>query len=370
VTNKINRRDLFKATGAATLGIAFHSITVNAASAAETGPKLISLSGNENSYGPSPAARDALIDASSRAFRYEYSAQLQFVEKIARKEGVPADHIVLGSGSSEVLCASGLAFCGNDKDAVAADLGFGMVAGYAGRVGGDIHWVPLDAKMRHDLDAMAQRIDSSTGMVYICNPNNPTGTIVDSDRLRDFCASLPSDVITVVDEAYLEFTDNFEELTMLDRVRAGDNVVVTRTFSKIHGLAGARLGYAIARPDLAARLTDSKMCKFQGPFAVSAGNASLDDVEHLVFCRDRAREGRALVHGLCDELGLEYSDAVANFSFINPKMSNAEFKARMLANGIEAARPFPPKADWARVTIGTTEEMKIFAEALPKVVGA
>lgn len=370
MTTSINRRDLFKVTGAAALGMTFSAATSRVVSAADGAPKLISLSGNENSYGPSPAAREAVIAASNNANRYEYSAQLEFVKKIARKEGVPADHIVLGTGSSEVLCASGLAFCGSDRDTVAADLGFSMVPGYAGRVGRDIHWVTLDGEMRHDLDAMAQRVDANTGMIYICNPNNPTGTIVDNDRLRDFCTSQPADVITVIDEAYLEFTDNFDDLTLLGMVKAGHNVVVTRTFSKIHGLAGARLGYAIARPDLAARITDAKMCKFQGPFAVSAGNASLDDVDHLRFCRDRTREGRAVVHGLCDELGLQYTDAVGNFSFIDPKLSNAEFKKRMLAHGIEAARPFPPKADWARVTIGTTEEMKVFADVLPKVIGA
>jgi histidinol-phosphate aminotransferase len=370
MSNGINRRDLFKITGGAALSLAVAGSAIRSSIADEAASPLISLSGNENSYGPSPAAREAIANAANRANRYEYSAQLEFVKKLARKEGVPADHIVLGAGSSEVLCASGLAFCRGDRDTVAADLGFSMVPGYADRVGGNIEWVPLDAEMRHDLDAMAQRVSSNTGMVYVCNPNNPTGTLVDGDRLRDFCTSLPPDVIVVIDEAYLEFSDDFDKLTMLDMVKDGQNVVVTRTFSKIHGLAGARIGYAIARPDLAARITDAKMCKFQGPMAVSAANASLDDPGFLDNCRERAKEGRTLVHGLCEELGLEYTDAVGNFSFIDPKMSNTEFKKRMLSNGLEAARAFPPKADWARVTIGTTEEMRVFAEALPRIVGA
>jgi histidinol-phosphate aminotransferase len=368
----MNRRELLKVTGSAALGLGLTGVTGSSAAVAADDPasRLISLSGNENSYGPSPGARQAIASASTRANRYEYSAQLEFVKKLAAKEGVPADHIVLGAGSSEVLCSAGLAFCGHDKDTVAADLGFGMVPGYAERVGGDAAWVPLDDEMRHDLDAMFDHVSANTGMVYICNPNNPTGTLVDGQRLRDFCTSIPAGVVVVVDEAYLEFTDDFDRLTLLDMVKAGHDVVITRTFSKIHGLAGARIGYAIARPELAARITDAKMCKFQGPLAVSAANASLDDTDFVEYCRDRAREGRALVHNLCDELGLAYTDAVGNFSFIDPKMSNAEFKARMLEQGIEAARPFPPRADWARVTIGTTEEMAAFAEALPKVVGA
>ncbi|SVD49921.1 uncharacterized protein METZ01_LOCUS402775, partial [marine metagenome] len=247
MTGNINRRDLLRVTGGTAIGLTLPGSVFGARqdvefSGAES--RLIELSGIENSYGPSPAAKKAIIDASSNANRYTYAAQLKLVEKIARKEGVSSDHIVLGSGSSEVLLSAGLACCQNDKDTVAADLGYGMVPGYAGRVGGDIHWVPLDNEMRHDLNNMADHVNSNTGMVYICNPNNPTGTLVNGDRLRDFCRSMPKGVVVVVDEAYLEFTDNFDEQTMLDMVKLGHNVIVTRTFSKIHGLAGVRLGYA------------------------------------------------------------------------------------------------------------------------------
>lgn len=370
MSNGINRRELFRIAGGAALGIAASGPAMKLSFADEAANPLISLSGNENSYGPSPQARDAIVDAAIRANRYEYSAQLRFVDKLAQKEGVPADHIVLGSGSSEVLCASGLAFCRGDKDTIAADLGFNMVPGYAEKVGGKVEWVPLDREMRHDLEAMSQRVTGKTGMVYICNPNNPTGTLVDGESLRDFCTSMPSGVIVVIDEAYLEFTDNFDELTMLDLVKQEHNVVITRTFSKIHGLAGARIGYSIARPDLAARITDAKMCKFQGALAVPAANASLDDTGFLKRCRESIETDRNRVHALCDDLGLRRTDAVANFAFVDPGMSNAEFKARMLSHGLEAARAFPPKSDWARITIGTTEEMEVFAEALPRIVGA
>jgi len=370
--DNINRRDLFKLTGGAAVTIAASSAGIRSAVAATTAnsDQLISLSGNENPYGPSVAAREALTAIQGNANRYGYSAQLEFVRKIAKKEGVTPDHIVLGAGSSEVLCATGLAFCGNDRDTIAADLGFGMVAGYSSTVGGDVDYVPLDDEMRHDLEAMNDRITHRTGLVYIVNPNNPTGTLVDSNKLRDFCASAPDHLAVLVDEAYLEFTDNFDELTMLDMVKKGHNVVVARTFSKIHGLAGARIGYVIARPDIAQRITQHKMCKFQGPFAVAAASASLNDTGFQDFCRARMKEGRQVVNNLCDDLGLRYTDAVGNFSFIDPNMSNAEFKKRMLSHGLEAARPFHPKPDWARVTIGTTEEMQVFAEAFPRIIGA
>jgi histidinol-phosphate aminotransferase len=370
MSTNFNRRDLFKVTGGAALGLAFtganNSLAAN--NAIQDGP--ISLSGNENSYGPSPSAREALSDIQGDANRYGYSAQLKFVKALAKKEGVAAEQVILGAGSSEVLCATSLAFCGDDRDIIAAELGFGFVAGFTTNVGGSADYVPLDKEMRHDLDAMYKRIRPNTGLVYIVNPNNPTGTLVNGDQLRDFCSSVPEHVTVLIDEAYLEFTDNFDDLTMLDMVKQNKNVVIARTFSKIHGLAGMRIGYGIARPDIAAKITLHKMCKFQGPFAVAAASASSKDVEYQNFCRQRVKEGRTLIHNLCDEIGLSHTDAVGNFSFINPNMSNAEFKKRMLAHGFEAARSFPPRGDWARVTIGTTEEMALFAKALPKIIGA
>ncbi len=369
----INRRDLFKFTGGAAVGLALAGTRVSSGLAAEPDERpdgIISLSGNENSYGPSPAARAAINEVQGRANRYGYAQQLEFVNKIAEKEGVTPEHIVLGSGSSEVLCATGLAYCRNGSDTVAADLGFGLVPGYASAVGGDINWVPLDDEMRHDLNAMDQRITQGTGIVYICNPNNPTGTLADSAELRDFCASVSRRALVLVDEAYLEYSDDFNGMTMLDMVKQDHNVVVARTFSKIHGLAGLRMGYVIARPDIAERIARYKMCKFQGPLGVAAAAASLEDTEFQDFCRARAKEGRELVHELCDTLGIAHTQAEGNFAFIDPKMTNQEFQQRMRSHGLGAARPFPPKPNWARVTIGTTEEMRAFAEALPKILSA
>ena len=372
----MNRRDLFKFSSGAAVGFALAGSAIRSGFAADgdgadtpiSGP--ISLSGNENSYGPSPATRQAINEALTRTNRYGYSQQLEFVKQIAENEGVTPEHIVLGSGSSEVLCATGLAYCRNGGQTVAADLGFGLVPGYVTAVGGDITWVPLDSEMKHDLDAMDRRVTQNTSVIYICNPNNPTGTVVNNAKMRDFCTSVSKRAIILVDEAYLEFSDDFDRATTLDLIKQDHNVVLTRTFSKIHGLAGLRIGYAVARPDIAKRIAGYKMCKFQGPLGVTAASVSLNDTEFQDYCRARAKEGRQVVYELCDELGLDYVRSSGNFVFIDPKMSNAEFKERMLKQGIGAARPFPPKPDWARVTIGTTEEMQAFAQALPKVVSA
>lgn len=174
----------------------------------------------------------------------------------------------------------------------------------------------------------------------------------------------------MIDEAYLEFTDDFQNNSMVDLVKKNHNVVVTRTFSKIHGLAGLRIGYGIAPLEIAKRIARSRMCKFQGPLGVSAARVSMNDQAFQDFCRARVKEGREVVYKVLDELKLDYVKGAGNFVFFDPKMSNATFKSRMLAKGIGAARPFPPKPDWARLTIGTTEEMKIFAKVLPEVIRA
>jgi histidinol-phosphate aminotransferase len=223
--------------------------------------------------------------------------------------------------------------------------------------------------LEYDLEAMHARVTTDTKLVYVCNPNNPTGTLIDGNQLRDFCTSLPKDTITLIDEAYIEYSDDFNYASMVDLVRAGENVVVTRTFSKIHGLAGLRVGYAIAPPEIAKRIAAYKVCRFQGPMGVVAASVSLNDTEWQDFCRNKNKEGREGVYKLCEELDLDYVRASGNFVFFDPKMSYAEYNKRLLAQGIIGARQFPIKQDWARITIGTTEEMEAFAKALPTVIG-
>ena len=364
----INRRELFKISGGVVAGLAVPSGSL----IAQTSPasnKIISLSDNENAYGPSPAVLEVLDQSASDANRYGYELKLALVDDIAKKEGVTPEQIILSSGSTEAIFSTMLAYMANDE-AVTADLTHGLIFRFANALGSTVATVPLTSGLDYDLDAIHTRTTSNTKLVYVCNPNNPTGTLIDGDKLRDFCASLPKDTIAMIDEAYLEYTDDFPRSSMVDLVRAGQNVVVTRTFSKIHALAGLRVGYAIARPDIAKRIASHNVCRFQGRLGVVAANVSLNDTEFQELSRRKTKEGREVVYKACDELGLNYVRAAGNFVFIDPKMSHAEYNKRMLAQGIQAARQFPIKSDWARITIGTTEEMEVFAKALPEVIGA
>jgi histidinol-phosphate aminotransferase len=364
----MNRRELFEIGGGLVAGLAVASASSGIAAA--TPKKLIRLAGNENNYAPSPAVLNVLDQTVSDANRYSYSAQQELIKDIAKKEGVGPDQIVFGSGSTEAIYSTMMAYMSHGGEAVTADLTHGLIFQFADSTGSKVVRVPVTSGLEYDLDAMHTHITSNTKLVYICNPNNPSGTLIDGNKLRDFCNALPSDTIALIDEAYLEYADNYSHHSMIDLVRAGKNVVVTRTFSKIHGLAGLRVGYAIASPDIAKRIASFKVCRFQGPMGVVAAKVSLNDTKWLEFCRKKNKAGREVVYKLCEELDLEYVRSSGNFVFFNPKTSHAEYTKRMLEQGILTARKFPPKQDWARITIGTTEDMEVFARALPAVIRA
>lgn len=365
----MNRRELIKLGGVSAAGIALAGSSTRFAFAERKSPGIANISGNENPFGPAPAVEEALIETVDATNRYGFMQERELRAQIAEKEGVSVDHIVLGTGSTEILTASTLAFSSSDKHVLTANQTYGAVPAYATNIGREVVDVPLDDELKFDLNAMAAKTTKSTGLVYVCNPNNPTGTVVDSDRLRDFIGSLPSESTVLVDEAYLEFTEDFDQRTMLDLVKKDMNVIIARTFSKIHGLAGMRIGYGVARPEISARITAHRQCRFMGPLCAIAASVSLRQTEFHDFCRAKAKEGRQLTFDLCEKLGLEYARGAGNFVFFNPRMEHAEFKQKMADRKVMTARPFPPRPNWARVTMGTTEEMQQFARVLPQVLG-
>src|SRR5262245_54563084 len=205
---------------------------------------VVSLDSNENPYGPSPAAIEAMLRSPAAAARYPDPLETPLVEDLARQHRVSPEQIVLGCGSGEILKMAGAAFLGPGKTLVVAEPTFEAVLRFAGLVAADAIKVPLDRDHRHDLGAMARAIDGRTGLVYVCNPNNPTGTIVPGRALEAFLKGMPAGAVVLVDEAYHHFVEDPAYLSMAERIAAYPNVVVVRTFSKIHGLAGMRLGYA------------------------------------------------------------------------------------------------------------------------------
>jgi histidinol-phosphate aminotransferase len=325
---------------------------------------LIELNSNENPHGPSPRALKALEGAWRSAARYPDAAQAALVEAIARHHGVAAGEIVLGCGSSEVLQMAAMAFLGAGRRAVCAEPTFEAVLGYTGVTLADPVKVPLTADYRHDLGAMAAASGQAGGLVYVCNPNNPTGTIVTRDELAALIAAVPATTIVLVDEAYHHFVEDPRYASALELRARHANVVVARTFSKMYGLAGLRLGYAVASPANAAALRAHASWDNTNGAVLAAALAGLDDRGHVSAHRRRINGTR---DWLCRELardGRRFIPSHANFLMIDLGGDVKPVIEAFRARGILVGRRFPSLPNWLRVSMGTEEEMRAFVRVL------
>ena len=212
---------------------------------------VIKLSSNENPFAPSSAVREAMIKAFDEACRYPHQRRYELAKVLAKHEGVSPGHIVITGGSTEGLKATGLTLGMNGGEIIAADPTFKALLTYAAQFGAFINKVPLDDNLEHDLQEMEKRVHNGTKMIFLCNPNNPTGTVIPKDQLKDFCASVSKKTVVFSDEAYYDYIEDPEYPSMVELIKEGHNIIVSRTFSKVYGLAGLRIGYLIARPDLA-----------------------------------------------------------------------------------------------------------------------
>jgi histidinol-phosphate aminotransferase len=360
--HRIDRRSLL----AASVGIAALA-QAPALRAREAGTlRPVRLSANENPWGPGPAARAAVLATLDEGSRYGTRQARELTDAIAAHESVKPSQIVLGSGSGELLHMLALGWCQNGR-VVCAWPTFNQLMSFAEKLGATVQRVPLDAELRHDLPALRAATQPGTSLLYLCNPNNPTGTAVAADALRETCVDAAARTLVVVDEAYLDLADPAATASMLPLVSAGAAVVVLRTFSKIHGLAGLRIGYAIAREDIAQRLRRLQMAT-PNTLGLAAARASLGDHEFLARTRAALLADRTRVCTLCDELGVRYARPEGNFVFVQVGMPLAQFSALMREQQIEVGRPFEPYDDWCRISIGTTAETDILLDALRRTL--
>jgi histidinol-phosphate aminotransferase len=363
----LSRRDLLAASA---LLLAGPGAVLRAAGKTPTarvpaGATPIVLCWNENPYGPSPAAQLAVSRAISSSCRYPSDDEIKdLTDALARHEGVASDHIVIGTGSGELLRALGL-LCASGE-ILAAQPTYAELTGYALRRGAQLRFVPVDAQLRHDLPAMAAAVSERTRAVYLCNPNNPTGTAVPAAEIRDFVGSLPQGVIAIVDEAYLDFATASGVSSVADLAQGARRVIILRTFSKIHGMAGVRCGYGITRPDFATELAGACMTT-PNIFAVRGARASLDDQAFLAQCRGRILASRTRITSELTRLGLRYAEPQGNFVFFDTGMPLARFTELMRQRNILVGRLFPPYDTWCRITIGTEPEVTVFLDALRAV---
>ena len=332
----------------------------------ESGP--IKLSSNENPYGPSKRVREIMTNTFDEACRYPFNALRGLVQMIAEKEGVTKDHVVVTGGSTEGLKATGLVYGLGGGEIIAADPTFQAMLRYAETFDAHIHRVPLDEDMGHDLEAMGRRVNNKTQLIFICNPNNPTGTLLDPDLLRDFCTSYDNKALIFSDEAYYDFITVPDYPSMVELVKEGRNLIVSKTFSKVYGLAGLRIGYLIARPDIATRLKAAVMAN-TNMLAIAAAKEALQDNEFYKYSLLKNEEAKTRIYKSLDELSLPYIRSHTNFVFFKSGRPISNLITDMQAQGVLIGRPFPPLLDWARISTGTMQEVNAFCTALERVMG-
>jgi histidinol-phosphate aminotransferase len=331
--------------------------------------RVVKLASNEGQFGPFPAAIAAVTDAASGLNRYPES-DLELVDRLAERHGVDPGMIALGPGADALVGYLSVAYLDPGDEALMGWPSFPSYHLDAIKCGAVPVHVPLH-NGSYDLDAMAQRITERTRIVFVCNPNNPTGGTIDRDELARFLDAVPSNVVAIVDEAYFEYVDlESYPHTISDHVLNRPNVIVLRTFSKIYGLAGMRVGYAIGP---AAIITD--LARVRPPFdvnepALRAALASLDDPAELERRRTASAAGRRQLLDTFDRLGVPVLPAAANF--VCARVGEGRKVAqRMLELGV-VVRPLDQfgDPDSIRVTVGTSEENEIFATALTGVLNA
>ncbi len=331
-------------------------------------PGTVRIDSNENPYGPSPAALDAMGRSQSVAARYPDAIEDQVGAALAKLHGVTPDNVVLGCGSGEILRMADMAFLGPGKNVVAAEPTFEAVLLYAGVTRAEPVKVPLTADHRHDLPRMAAACGERTGLVYVCNPNNPTGTIVTRDELAPFLGRLPKTSVVLVDEAYHHFVEDARYASAFEWVGKVPNLLVVRTFSKIYGLAGMRLGYGVGSQETIEAMRRHRIWSNTNASVLEAALASLDDAGHVPRARHAINETRRWLCAEIDRDGRAHIPSEANFVMIDAGSDVEPVIAALRERNILVGRKFPSLPNWLRVSIGTPEEMKAFLAALRAVL--
>ena len=368
--NQINRRNWLRTAGLSG-GMLFigglDTIASNVGQHIRPDAGPILLNANENPYSPSDSMKQVLIRNFDLTCRYPFRILSDLVQAIALKEGVSKDHVVVTGGSTEGLHAAGLIYGMNGGEIIAADPTFQSLLRYAENHGATIHRVPLNERLEHDLDAMAAKINKKTSLVFVCNPNNPTGTIVKANAMIEFCRAHDQEAVIFSDEAYYDFITEADYPSMIELVKEGRNVIVSKTFSKVYGLAGLRVGYLIAKPEIARKLKASVMAN-TNVFAIMAAQAALKDDDFYKFSIAKNMEAKNLIYKTLDEMDLKYIPSHSNFVFFQSGIPISDLMASMKEEGIIIGRPFPPFDQWARISTGTIEDMQQFSIALKKVL--
>jgi histidinol-phosphate aminotransferase len=326
------------------------------------------INSNENPYGPSPHAIAAITGSEAVACRYPDDLYARAVKSIARLHHVAPENVALGCGSTEILRVCDAAFVGPSKQLVAAEPTFEAVTYYAEVSRAKAVKVPLTSDFRHDLPAMASAAANGCGLVYVCNPNNPTATINTRDEFSDFLSKVPPSVCVLVDEAYFHFVEDPRYSSVVDMIPDHPNLIVTRTFSKVYGMAGMRLGYAVAQTEALAPMRRELLFDNGNAAVLSAAVASLADPEIVPTNKKRLNDTRKWVTSELTRSGYRVLPSEANFFMVDTGNDVAPVIEAFHQRKIIVGRKFPSMGNWLRVSVGKPEEMQKFLAAFRQIV--
>jgi histidinol-phosphate aminotransferase len=327
----------------------------------------VRLNANENPYGPCPEALEAVRKIASSCGRYLFNETFDFVETMAASEGLASDQVLPTAGSSDPLHRAVLAFTSPTRPLVTAEPGYEAPENAARYMNAKVIRVPLRKDYSHDTPAMAAA-HPDAGVIYVCNPNNPTGTVTLKEDIAALVEKKPKGCIVLIDEAYIHFSSTASPTT--DLVAAGKDVIVLRTFSKLYGMAGLRAGAALARPDLIEKLRSMAGLNPLPATGVAAAIASLKNKTLVAQRRQVLAETRKSLFGWLDKKGYTYIPSEANMVMIDTKRPVRDVTKAMLDQKIAIGRAWPSMPTFARVTIGTDAEMEKFKAAFGQVVKA
>lgn len=327
---------------------------------------LVRLSANENPYGPSPKAFKAMSDAFDLVSRYPHEHDNVLIDKLAKLNGVNPDQILLGDGSNEILKLCADTFTGKEKGKlIAADPTFEAILNQARVNGAEVAKVPLTRSFSHDLPKMLAA--ANKGLIYVCNPNNPTASITPRNELREFVTKTPRETTILVDEAYFHYADAPDYETVIPLVKDHSNLIVARTFSKIYGIAGLRCGYCVAQKETIEQLRPHQMWDSVNIMALAAASASLDDPAQVPNGRRLNSEAKAFVTGELDTMGYKSIPSQANFIMFDCKRPVVPLIQALKQRNVHVGRLFPALPNHMRLTIGKKSEMESFLSAFREV---
>ncbi len=328
---------------------------------------VVRLSSNENPYGPSPLAVKAMTEAFGLVWRYPDEHADSLVNALARMHNVTTDHILLGAGSSEILKVAAAAFTAAGKKLVVGNPTFEAILAYARTAQAEVVKVDLTSDYAHNLPRMLAATNDA-GLVYICNPNNPTASITPKDQIREFLARAPSQTVVLIDEAYHHYVESNDYESCIPLLKEHPNLIVARTFSKVYAMAGLRCGYCVARPELIQLMRSQQTWDSVNIMALVAALASLRDAAQVEQGRRRNTEVKKFVYSELDKLGFKYIPSHANFMMIDLRREVKPIIAAMNERKVEVGRFFPALPKFMRVTIGTQPQMEMFVSTFRAVM--